>query len=157
RLFRWRTLQRRQGHADQLHRQRQLRGNRRRRVHRGRGRRVLHLRGGFFLITRDAFTNLNNCTVSGNSATGDGGGLPTSVIGPTTPTNPTVSATSAGRDGGGVFTDGFDFFGTLEGTTNLTNCTVSGNSAARNGGGLDNGPLGSTTVTGSNVKNNSAV
>ena len=58
---------------------------------------------------------LTNCTVSGNSATGNGGGLCNS------------NAT------------GF-FAGT--GTATLTNCTVSGNSATGNGGGVSTGSSG---------------
>ena len=71
-------------------------------------------------------------------------------------TNSKVSGNSA-VNGGGLYSSGFAFYGNNYGTTNLTNCTVSGNTATGSGGGLDNAKLGSTTVTGTNVKNNSAV
>jgi hypothetical protein len=122
-------------------------------------------RGGLFAtgiylgyLVQDAFTVLTNCTVSGNSVTGDGGGLATSGLGTTTATNTTVRGNSA-VNGGGVSTDGFGFYSAphpFNGTTNLTNCTVSGNSANSNGGGLYDTALGSTTVKGTNVKDNSA-
>ena len=77
------TSIRRHGHADRLHRQRQLRGQRRRR--------------------------------------------PDQLVGTATLTDCTVSGNSAGIDGGGLINVG---------TATLTNCTVSGNSAGGNGGGL---------------------
>ena len=77
----------RHGHADQLHRQRQLRqiARRRRRVnvwrhghadqlHRQRQRRRLG-GGGVFNCYGPATVTLTNCTISGNSATGSGGGV----------------------------------------------------------------------------------
>ena len=78
-------------------------------------------------------TTLTNCTVSGNSAGNDGGGLDTSggtYGGTTTLTNCAVSGNSAGNDGGGLYNK--------SGTTTLTNCTVSGNFAS-NGGGVFTG------------------
>ena len=76
---------RRHGHADQLHRQRQLRRQRRRRpvqqlrrhdhadqLHR---QRQLRRRNGGGLYELGGTTTLTNCTVSGNSAAGSGGGL----------------------------------------------------------------------------------
>ena len=45
-------------------------------------------------------TTLTNCTVSGNSASGSGGGLVNFFHGTTTLTNCTVSGNSA-KDGGG--------------------------------------------------------
>jgi hypothetical protein len=104
-------------------------------------------------------TNLTNCTISGNTAGRDGGGVSTGSLGTTTATNTTISNNTAGRDGGGVSTKGVHsrFNGNLYGATNLSNCTVSGNSAGRNGGGLNNATLGSTSVTGTSVKNNTAV
>ena len=75
-------------HADQLHRQRQLR----------------HGSGGGLYDTGGT-TTLTNCTVSGNSAVGSGGGLFNSG-GTTTLTNCTVSGNSAAalRGGGGLLT-----------------------------------------------------
>ena len=66
-------------------------------------------------------TTLTDCTVSGNSAKYNGGGLdnPSGTI---TLTNCTISGNSAGFGGGAV--------SSYKGTTTLTNCTISGNSAA---------------------------
>jgi hypothetical protein len=110
-------------------------------------------------------TNLSNCTVSGNAASGNGGGLDTSGFGIANLTNCTVSGNSA-VNGGGASSQGFTgsvyLYGkgyvsyTANGATNVTNCTVSGNSATGSGGGLDNASLSTATVTGTNVKKNSA-
>jgi fibronectin-binding autotransporter adhesin len=113
--------------------------------------------GAGYATTHNGVTVLSNCTVSNNSATFNGGGLITFGLGTTTATNSKITGNTAGRDGGGAYSSGFVFYGTFQGTTNLTNCTVSGNSAARNGGGLANAKLGSTTVAGGNIKNNTAV
>ena len=114
---------------------------------------------------------LTGCTVSGNSAAEDGGGVATiggsrhadrlhrqrqlghrrrrpvaTIGGAVTLTDCTVSGNTA-RNGGGLY----DRYGTLT----LTNCTVSGNYASRYGGGLDN-RLGISTLTGCTVSGNSA-
>ncbi len=112
--------------------------------------------GQYQAFAQDATTSLTNCTVSGNSASADGGGLATGGAGTTTATNITVSGNTATGSGGGLDTSGEAFYGTFDGTTNLTNCTVSGNTATGSGGGLDNASLGSTTVTGTIVKKNTA-
>ncbi len=78
-----------------------------------------------------ATTTLTDCTVSGNKASGLGGGLATLHEGITTLYGSTVSANSAGTSGGGL---------SNQGTTTLYNSTVSGNSAGNNGGGLFNSP-----------------
>ncbi len=75
-------------------------------------------------------TILTNCTVSGNSAV-SGGGLYTYNNGMTTLTNGTVSGNSARDNGGGLYT-------TSGGTSTLADCTISGNSADIFGGGLYN-------------------
>ena len=72
---------------------------------------------------------LTNCTVSGNTAGHNGGGLYVNNSGATTLTNCTVSGNSAGHNGGGLYVND-------SGTTTLTDCTVSGNTASHNGGGL---------------------
>ena len=157
----------RHGHADQLHRQRQLRrppaaaactssygtatltnctvsGNS---AARQRRRRV-QLRYGTATLT--------NCTVSGNSASYSGGGL-YNYGGTATLTNCTVSGNSATGNGGGLF----NMAGYYGGTATLTNCTVSGNSAAVSGGGLFNGNdsygAATATLTNCTVSGNSAV
>ncbi len=73
-------------HADELHGQRQLRGR----------------AGGGLNNNFGATTTMTNCTVSGNTAAGDGGGL-SDVAGTITMTNCTVSGNSASTSGGGVY------------------------------------------------------
>ena len=70
---------------------------------------------------------LTNCTVSGNSAGGSGGGLANSRHGHADQLHRQRQLRR--HDGGGLATDG---------TATLTNCTVSGNSATDHGGGMDN-------------------
>ena len=71
---------------------------------------------------------MTNCTISGNSTTGQGGGFFISN-GPnsTTLTNCTISGNTSVSDGGGLLNYG---------NTTLTNCTVYGNTAGGYGGGL---------------------
>ena len=94
---------------------------------------------------------LNNCTVSTNTASKNGGGLFSfnSVGGgAATMTNCTVTANMAGDAGGGV-----ENFG---GVTTLTNCTVTANMAAQGGGLLNNDANSTTTLTNSTVTGNRA-
>jgi hypothetical protein len=89
---------------------------------------------------------LTDCTVSGNTTAGGGAGLYTVVRGSTTTlTDCTVSSNSAGGSGGGLSSDA---------TTMLTNCTVSDNSAPTEGGGIAN-VGGTTTLTNCTVYGNS--
>ena len=120
------------GHADRLHRQRQLRRLRRRPGHYAYGT-----------------TTLTNCTVSGNSAAGNGGGVGNDDYGTTTLTNCTVSGNSAG-DAAAAWTP------TTTARPTLTNCTVSGNTASGNGGGLYVTSDGTATLTDCTVSGNSA-
>ena len=62
---------------------------------------------------------LTGCTVSGNEATGDGGGL--AVANSATLLNTTISGNSAGQNGGGIRNNS---------ALLITHCTFSGNSAA---------------------------
>ena len=90
-------------------------------------------------------TTLTNCTISGNSAAGSGGGLFNGYhYGTTTLTNCTVSGNSATGNGGGLYN-------ATDGTTTLTNCTVSGNSAV-GGGGISN--QGTLNVASTNITKN---
>ena len=89
--------------------------------------------------------SLIDCTVSGNSATNDGGGL-FNFEGALELTDCTVVGNS-GRAGGGLLS--------LNNTTTLTACTISGNSATDDGGGVYN-LAGTTTLTASTVVGNSA-
>ena len=96
---------------------------------------------------QSATTILTDCTISGNSASEDGGGL--STVGPdfglygslltarTVLINCTVSGNSAGGNGGGVYSHDTARYPDLPITvTTLINSTVSGNSASGSGGGL---------------------
>ncbi len=69
---------------------------------------------------------MTDCTISGNTAATNGGGLTNSSNGTATLTNSTVSGNTAGSAGGGLANYG---------TATLTNCTISGNSAQTKGGG----------------------
>ena len=72
--------------------------------------------------------NLTDCVISGNQATGVGGGLFLHQTGTTSLTNVTVSGNTSTVYGGGLHQqDG--------GTLNLTNVTISGNTAGSDGGG----------------------
>ena len=85
---------------------------------------------------------MTDCTVSGNTASGQGGGIYTD--GTTTITGCTISNNSNGTIGGGLSNNG---------ETTLTNCTVSGDSASVGGGGLAN--YSDLTVNGCGVNGNS--
>ena len=93
---------------------------------------------------------LTNCSISGNYAGGNGGGLFSG--GTTTLTDCTVSGNYAHSQAGGL--------GQSDGTLALTNCTVSGNSTNWTGGGLwfESGGDGSTlALTNCTVSGNSSV
>ena len=92
---------------------------------------------------------MTNSTVSGNSASYDGGGIFSRESRELfTLTNSTVSGNSAGHDGGGIYSGG---------SLILTNSTVSGNSAGHDGGGINSGAGSLTTLTNSTISGNSAV
>lgn len=88
---------------------------------------------------------LTNCTVSGNTAGGDGGGI-CNEYGMTL-TNCTVSGNTSNGSGGGIY----NYYSTL----NMTNCTVSGNTAGGNGGGIYS-QYGTLTLIRNIVSGNSA-
>ena len=90
---------------------------------------------------------LTNSTVSGNMATGGGGGIRN--IGTLILTSSTVSGNaSTDSNGGGIYNAG--------GTVTLTDLIVSGNMATENGGGLFNSG-GTVILTNSIVSGNSAI
>jgi hypothetical protein len=92
---------------------------------------------------------MTNCTVSGNTAIGDGGGL--NIYGGTTAlTNVTLSENSSQEyDGGGL--------ATFECTVTLINCTANNNIAGRHGGALfNNGATTSVTLINCTVDLNTA-
>jgi hypothetical protein len=87
--------------------------------------------------------SLTRCALAGNSASRLGGGIASN--GTLALTNCTLSGNSAGSDGGGIFGIG---------TLTASGCTLSGNSAASSGGGIANG--GTMTLTNSTVSDNQA-
>jgi hypothetical protein len=100
-----------------------------------------------------AHVTLNNCTMSFNSAGGNGGGAIYN-LGNTFNSkkgdavveinNSTLSGNSAQFNGGGIYSDGVAM-GTAQ--VQIVNSTLSGNSATSNGGGIYNsGGLGSATL-----------
>jgi CSLREA domain-containing protein len=120
--------------------------------------------------------SITSCTISGNSATGSGGGISSSG-GDLTVTNSTISGNSTTGDGGAIWTGdnllvthstlsgnsaaryggGIFSVNNLTGTetTTITNSTISGNSAARSGGGIYNFE-GLTVIRHSTITNNTA-
>ncbi len=117
--------------------------------------------------------SLTFATVSGNSATDQGGGLATRFGGKTTLSNVTVdgntapagsglvnssstltlynctvSGNTASGQGGGVYNSG--------GTTTLTDATLAANTAGTDGGGLFNGHAGTATLMNCTVSGNTA-
>jgi CSLREA domain-containing protein len=94
------------------------------------------LGGGIYFFSESGYSALTNSTVSGNTARGSGGGIYSDNL---TLTNSTVSGNIA-HYGGGI--QGYDL--------TLTHSTVSGNTAYYNGGGIysDNLTLTNSTVSG---------
>ena len=90
--------------------------------------------------------SLTNCTISGNTATVGGGGANV-YTGSTTMTNCTVSGNQTSGSRAGII---FNF-----GTLNLRNLTISGNTAA-NGGGIYHTLNGLLTIRNSIVSANTA-
>ena len=90
--------------------------------------------------------DLVNSTISGNTASGEGGGI-WNFEGTLNLTNSTVSGNTASLDGGGIY----NF---PSSTLTLTNSTVSSNTADDDGGGLHN--FGTATITNSTISGNTA-
>jgi len=118
-----------------------------------------------------ASATLINCTISGNSAPGVGGGIASYYWGVTI-VNSTISGNSAGDAGGGIssYTGVQIFNSTLSGNSagsagggiltsggRISNSTLSGNSAV-SGGGIYNvaGQYGATLETGNTIFNRGA-
>ncbi|WP_186774934.1 choice-of-anchor Q domain-containing protein [Allorhodopirellula solitaria] len=83
--------------------------------------------GGGLHITGNGIVRINDGSVSGNMAAGEGGGLWNSATGNLFVDGATISGNSA-TDGGGVYSDG--------GNTVLTDAMVSRNTATQSGGGV---------------------
>jgi hypothetical protein len=99
------------------------------------------------ICNNDGTVALNNCTMSGNNAYWNGGGIYNN--GTVVLNNCTVSDNTAYiGDGGGISNDG--------GTATLTNCTISGNAAGWGGGGGIYNANGTVTLNNSTVSDNTA-
>ena len=119
--------------------------------------------GGGILIGNGDLT-LTNCTISGNMASGSGGGISTLVSGTGTSvnanltiTNCTISGNTAGVSGGGILGAVYGNEDNL--TMTITNSTISGNTAGASGGGIFKGGLGGyvmLTLTDSTISGNTA-
>ncbi|MEA3288155.1 MAG: choice-of-anchor Q domain-containing protein [Candidatus Marinimicrobia bacterium] len=103
---------------------------------------------------------LTNCTISGNTAAEDGGGMynyssSSSAASSPSLTNCTISDNSADSFGGGMFNCGSD----ATSSPNLTRCTITGNSAASGGGMYNDGSsegVSSPSLTNCIISGNSA-
>jgi len=98
----------------------------------------------------DAVTNLNSSTVSGNTATADGGGIyndgEVPAYGNLNLTSSTVSSNNAGADGGGIYN--------TQGTVDATSSPVEHNTAGAGGGIYDGAGPDTVTLTNSPVQYN---
>jgi predicted outer membrane repeat protein len=86
------------------------------------------LDGGGLRLTSNSGATLTDVAITDNQA-GNGGGISTSNS--LTLNGVTISSNTASLDGGGVYS-----FGTTPGSSGLTNVTITNNSATGNGGGL---------------------
>lgn len=107
---------------------------------------------GAGIINFDENLTLDGMTISGNAATGDGGGLwNDGVEGVLTIRNSTISGNTAGDDGGGMYVE--DTGGLLT----IANTTISGNTATGAGGGIYfYDPDANVAITGSSISGNTA-
>ena len=144
------------------------------------------LGGGIHIQALGGATMIQNCTVSGNTATlFEGGGIRVVTYSGAAMTilNSSVSGNSASIDGGGLFAithgsssltiqdsaftgnsasyrGGGIFSRTYGGTTTIQSCTISGNSAiggnSGGGGGIYSRNFGDTTIRNSTISGNNA-
>ncbi|MEM9091956.1 MAG: choice-of-anchor Q domain-containing protein, partial [Cyanobacteria bacterium P01_F01_bin.53] len=87
---------------------------------------------GCGIFNRERLT-VTNSTVSGNTATDDGGGI-WNLGASLTIENSTISDNSSGSNGGGIYSDTFG--NTLDSSVSVSNSTISGNTASNTGGGI---------------------
>ena len=87
---------------------------------------------------------ITDCTVSGNMAGFDGGGIYNDEYSTLNMTNCTISGNYALYSGGGIYNEG--------GEVTMTNCTISGNTAACGGGIHNEG--GEVTMTNCTISGN---
>ncbi len=92
-------------------------------------------------------TTLVNCTISGNSSGGSGGGLYNSDTGQLKVYGCTISGNTSVNAGAGVYN---------KGTADLSDCTISGNSNDNSGGGVWNSFGETIDLSGCTISSNSA-
>lgn len=106
-------------------------------------------RGGGIFISSTGAVQVNNCTISGNTATADGGGIVSAgSAGTLNISGTTISGNSAGTQAGGISIVDLA-------PVTITNSTISGNSAKTDGGGIFT-QAAAVTITGSTLSNNHA-
>ncbi|MDS4030179.1 MAG: right-handed parallel beta-helix repeat-containing protein [Candidatus Contendobacter sp.] len=136
---------------------------------------------GAGIVDFDENLTLDNVTITGNTASGDGGGLWADGFNMNlTIRNSTISGNTSGDDGGGIYVEdtggplliqntvisgnqaagsgGGIYFYDPDDDVTIENCTISGNTAGSRGGGIylyspDNGAF---TIRGTTISGNSA-
>src|SRR5215213_5922903 len=103
--------------------------------------------GGGGIFNDGGTLEVNNSTISGNSANGNSGGIFNAGLGTLEVNSSTISGNSAGTFSGGIFNAG---------TLTVNNSTISGNSAGTDNGGIGNASAGTLTVNNSTISGNSA-
>ncbi len=119
--------------------------------------------GGIFIIggSTHTQTTIHGGTISGNAASGDGGGI-WSDAGTTIDQQTVISGNTAGNNGGGIW-----YNGAAANTASFSKLTITGNTAGVNGGGIHAGNpslgptlsmsfsrlAGNTAPSGSNLEN----
>jgi hypothetical protein len=105
--------------------------------------------GGIYLSGSDTRLGMHNSVVTGNTASGYGGGLCNASSATATLTNCTINGNTASTYGGGMFNK--------SATATLTNCTITGNRAwDLDGGGLCNFIGATATLTNCTITGNCA-
>jgi uncharacterized repeat protein (TIGR01451 family) len=121
--------------------------------------------GGLFIFGAgpgEPQIQIHSCTISGNSASGEGGGIDStrSLLIDGTEASPTViSGNSAGANSGGIQVGGGIYLDQASpDTATLTKVTITGNTATGNGGGIaignDNPGAGPVTIHFSRIAGN---